>query len=107
MKKQAVLIIFENFHSQKSAGRDRGQTQGIQKKKTKPSHPAFALTNMQQRVVLKHDGLCIGECGGFGPEFQSSFQQEVPASQAWSLTDAAPAAFSGNPVVQQHLGSVL
>lgn len=62
---------------------------------------------MQQRVLLKHGGLSIGECRGFGPEFQSSFQQEVLTSQAWSLTDAAPAAFSGNPAVQQHLGSVL
>ena len=30
--KKTVLIIFENFDSQKSAGRDHGQTQGIPEK---------------------------------------------------------------------------
>lgn len=40
-KKIAVLIIFENFSSQKSAGRDHGQTQGIKKKPNKTKPPSF------------------------------------------------------------------
>lgn len=53
-KIKGVLIIFENFDSQKSAGRSHGQTQGIKKKtkpttkKKTPSHSDFALAYMQQ-----------------------------------------------------------